>query len=331
MKLMEKQITGVTFCAMLFALCFPVQAQQPAKIPRVGFLLFPSRSAIAEPLDAFRQGMRELGYVEGQNIAIEYRYADGKFDRLPHLAGELVRSQVDVIVAGGGLSAIRSAKNATSTIPIVMTGTADPVASGLILSLARPGGNVTGPTMGDRELAGKRLELLKETVPKVSRVAVLSSGTSPTMSLSINEIKTTARALGLQIQSVEVRSADDLEGAFQTIVQGRSHALAVDPSPVFTSNRKQILAFAANNRLPAMYPWREYVEDGGLMSYAAKLSDLYRRAATYVSKILKGAKPSDLPVEQPTKFEFIINLKTAKQIGLTIPANVLLRADKVIK
>jgi putative tryptophan/tyrosine transport system substrate-binding protein len=328
---MKTKITLLTLCAMLFALCGSVDAQQPKKVSRVGFLLFPSRSSIAEPLDAFRQGMREFGYVEGQNIVIEYRYADGKFDRLPELAGELVRLKVDVIVAGGGLQAIQSAKNATSTIPIVMTGTADPVATGLIVSLARPGGNVTGSTFGGYELVGKRLELLKEAVPKVSRVAVFVPAPSPSISLSLNEIQTSARALGLEIQSLEVRSTRDFEGAFQAAAKGRAHALTVDPSPVFTSNRNQILQFAAKNRLPAIYPWREYVEDGGLMSYAAKLSDLYRRSATYVDKILKGAKPTDLPVEQPTKFEFIINLKSANQIGLTIPQWVLMRADRVIK
>jgi putative ABC transport system substrate-binding protein len=328
---MKKRITLLTVCCMLFALCSPVEAQQPVKVPRLGFLLFPSRSAIAEPLDAFRQGMRECGYGEGQNIVIEYRYADGKFDRLPELVGELVRLKVDVIVAAGGFQAIQSAKNATSAIPIVMTGTADPVATGLIVSLARPGGNVTGSTLGGYELVGKRLDLLKEAVPKVSRVAVFVSATSPSISLSLNEIQTSARALGLQIQSLEVRSAKDFEEAFQAAAKGRAHAFTVDTSPVFTSNRKRILQFAAKNRLPAIYPWRKYVEDGGLMSYAAKLSDLYRRTATYVDKILKGAKPADLPVEQPTKFEFVINLNTAKQIGLTIPQWVLMRADRVIK
>jgi putative ABC transport system substrate-binding protein len=325
------QLVLYVLSALLFALSVSVQARQLGKITRVGFLLFPSRSAVADSLDAFRQGMRELGYVEGQNIVIEYRYADGKFDRLPELAGELVRLKVDVIVAGGGFQAIQSAKNATSTIPIVMTGSADPVASGLIVSLARPGGNITGPTFGGYELVGKRLELLKETFPKASRVAVFLPATSQSVSLSLNEIQTSGRALGLQIQSIEVRSTNDLDGAFQAATKGRAQALTVDPSPVFTSNRNQILEFAAKNRLPAIYPWREYVEDGGLMSYAAKLSDQYRRAAVYVDKILKGAKPPELPVEQATKFEFIINLKAAKQIGLTIAPNVLARADKIIR
>jgi putative ABC transport system substrate-binding protein len=306
-------------------------AQQPKKIPQVGFLLYPSRSAAAESLDAFRQGMRELGYVEGQNVVIEYRYAEGKFDRLADFAKELVRLQVDVIVASGGLPVIRSVKDATSTIPIVMTSTADPVASGLAVSLARPGGNVTGPTIGGYQLIGKRLELLKETFPKVSRVAVFLSATSPGISLSLNEFQTSAHALGLQIQSLEVRGGNDFDRVFQAAVQGRANALTVDTNPVFTSNRKQILEFAAKSRWPTIYPWRAYVEDGGLMSYDAKLSDLYRRVATYVSKILKGAKPSELPIEEPTKFELTINLKTAKEIGLIIPQRVLLKADRVIK
>ena len=328
---MTSKITIFAVAALVLALSIPAGAQQPKKVPRVGFLLYPSRSAAAESLDAFRQGMRELGYVEGQNVVIEYRYAEGKFDPLPDFARELVRLQVDVIVAGGGLPVIRSVKDATSTIPIVMTGTSDPVASGLAISLARPGSNVTGPTMGGYQLIGKRLELLKETFPKVSRVAVFLSATSPGKSLSLNEFQTSARALRLQIQSFEVRSNNDFEGAFQAAVKGRANALTVDTNPIFTSNRKQSLEFAAKSRWPAIYPWRAYVEDGGLMSYDAKLADLYRRAATYVSKILKAAKPSELPIQEPTKCELKINLKAAKQIGVTIPPTVLARADKVIR
>ena len=236
-----------------------------------------------------------------------------------------------MIVAAGGPQAIWPAKNATSTIPIVMTGSSDPVGSGLIASLARPGGNITGLSLGGRELFGKRLEVLKETAPRVSRMVYFLDTTSPTISLAFNEIQTSAQALGLQIQPVEVRSPNDFAGAFQAAVKGRAQALTVGPNPVFTANRRQILEFAAKNRLPGIYPLKEYVEDGGLMSYAPSLSDRYRRAATYVDKILKGAKPADLPVEQPMKFEFIINLKAANQIGLTIPPNVLARADKVIK
>jgi putative ABC transport system substrate-binding protein len=306
------------------------EVQQAGKIPRIGFLLAPARSAVLESLDAFRQGLREIGYVEGQNIVIEYRYAEGKFDRLPDLAAELVRLNVDVIVAAGGTLAIKPAKNATRTIPIVMTGTADPVASGFVVSLARPGGNITGLSIGGAELSGKRLEILKETVPSVSRVAVFSYQTNPP-NLHLKEMRAAAQTLGLKLQSVEVRAPNDLESAFQAAVKGRAGALTVGPDPLLTANRKQIIDLAAKNQLPAIYAWRDHVEDGGLMSYAPKLSDLYRRAATYVDKILKGAKPADLPVEQPTKFEFIINLKAAKQIGLTIPPNVLARADRVIR
>jgi putative ABC transport system substrate-binding protein len=306
-------------------------AQQAGKIPRIGFLLAPPRAALSESVDAFRQGLRELGYVDGQNILIEYRYAEGKFDRLPDLAAELARLKIDLIVAAGGFQAIRAAKNANSTIPIVMTGTLDPVGDAIIASFARPGGNITGLTLGGPELYGKRLELLRETVPKVTRVAVFWYRTTPAVPSYLNEIRASAQAFGLQIQALEVRTPDDFEGVFQAAIKGGARALTVATHPIFTGNRNKILEFAAKNRLPAMYPWREYVEDGGLMSYATKLSDLYRRSATYVDKILKGAKPADLPVEQPKKFELIINLQAAKQIGLTIPPNVLARADKVIK
>ena len=309
----------------------PVEAQQAKKIPRIGFLLAPPRTALSEALDAFRQGLRELGYMDGQNILIEYRYAEGKFDRLPDLAAELVRLKIDLIVAAGGSQAIRAAKNANSTIPIVMTGTLDPVGDAIIASFARPGGNITGLTLGGPELYGKRLELLKETVPKVMRVVVFWYRPTPAVPSYLNEIHASAKALGLQIQALEVRTSNDFESVFQAAAKGGARALTVSINPIFTGNRNKILEFAAKNRLPAMYPWREYVEDGGLMSYATKLSDLYRRSATYVDKILKGTKPADLPVEQPLKFEFIVNLKTAKQIGLTIPPNVLARADRVIR
>jgi putative tryptophan/tyrosine transport system substrate-binding protein len=328
---MGKKPIVVLLIGLALASVRVAEAQQPKKIPRIGFLLASSRSAVSESLDAFRQGLRELSYVEGQNIVIEYRYAEAKLDRLPDLAAELVRLKVDVIVAAGGSQAIWPAKNATSTIPIVGVGLGDFVDAGLVKSLARPGGNITGLSLGGTELYGKRLELLKETVPRVSRVIFFLDTTSPTISLALNEIQTSARALGLQIQSVEVRSPNDFAAAFQAAAKGRAHALTVFFQPVFTANRNRILEFAAKNRLPAIYPFKEYVEDGGLMSYAPNLSDLYRRAATYVDKILKGRKPADLPVEQPTKFEFIINLKAAKQIGLTIPPDVLARADKVIR
>jgi putative ABC transport system substrate-binding protein len=326
-----KSILFWLLAIILLITALPVQAQQSQKVPRIGFLLAPSRSALPERIDAFRQGLRELGYLEGQNIVIDYRYAEGKFDRLPDLAAELVRLKVDVIVAAGGIQAIRAAKNATNATPIVMTGALDPVSDGLIASFARPGGTVTGLSLGGSELYGKRLELLKETLSKVSRVAVFWYRTNPAMPSYLKEIQASAQALGLQILSLEVRTLNDFDGVFQATSKGGAGALTVSTHPIFTGNRTPILDFAAKTRLPGMYPWREYVEDGGLMSYGTNLSDLYRRAATYVDKILKGAKPAELPVEQPTKFEFIINLKTAKQIGLTIPPNVLARADKVIR
>jgi putative ABC transport system substrate-binding protein len=330
-RMSRKTLIVVWLIALAIAPLRIAEAQQPTKIPRIGFLAAPSRSAISESVEAFRQGLRELGYVEGQNIVIEYRYAEGKFERLSDLAADLVRLKVDVIVAAGGVQAIRPAKNATSTIPIVMTGNVDPVASGFVTSLARPGGNITGPTFGGPELYGKRLELLKETFPRVSRVAIFLNPTSASTPLWLKDMQAPAQALGLRIQSFDVRSVNDLEGAFQAVTKWGAGGLTVAGDPLLTANRKQILEFAAKNRLPAIYPWRQYVEDGGLMSYDAKLTDLYRRAATYVDKILKGAKPADIPVEQPMKFEFIINLKAAKQIGVTIPPNVLARADKVIK
>jgi ABC-type uncharacterized transport system substrate-binding protein len=331
-QIQNRKWAGIVAIAVAFAMCGAVaQAQQPKKVPRIGFLLAPSRSAVAESLGAFRQGLQELGYVEGQNMVVEYRYAEGRFDHLPDLAAELVGLKVDVLVAAGGIQAIQPAKQATSTIPIVMTGTIDPITDGLISSLAKPGGNVTGLTLGGPELYGKRLELLKETVPKVARVAVFWYRTSSAVPFYMKEIHASAQILGLQIQSLEVRNLNDFEGAFQAAAKGGARALTVATHPLFTAHRNQILDFAAKKRLPAIYPWKEYVEDGGLMSYATKLSDLYRRAATYVDKILKGSKPADLPVEQPTKFELVINLKTARQIGLTIPPNVLARADRVIR
>jgi len=328
---MSKKVICFALGAMLLALSVPAEAQQPKKIPTIGVVIPGSRPIYAARIEEFNNGLRELGYVEGQNIAIEYRYAEGKFDRLPDLAAELVRLRVDVIVAAGGIQAIRAAKNPANTTPIVMTGSLDPVGDALIASFARPGGNITGLSLGGPELYGKRLELLKETVPTSPRVAVFWYRPTPAVPFYLTEIQASARALGLQIHSLEVRSISDFDGAFRAAAKGGARALTVSTHPIFTGNRTQILEFAAKNRLPAMYPWREYVEDGGLMSYATKLSDLYRRAATYVDKILKGAKPVDLPVEQPTKFEFIINLKAAKQIGLTIPPNVLARADRVIR
>jgi putative tryptophan/tyrosine transport system substrate-binding protein len=305
-------------------------AQQPGKIPRIGILPpgpIPERVHLWE---AFRQGLRELGYVEGQNITLVFPSGEVKPERLPHLAAELVSLKVDVIVAPTTPAAL-AVMNATRTIPIVMPTTIDPVETGLVASLARPGGNATGLTSIASDLSGKRLELLKEVVPGVSRIGVLSNPTSASVPRQMRETEVTARALGVQLQRLEVRGPEDFERVFQAATKERAGALiTLDDALVFT-HRARVVKLAAKGRLPAMYGFREFVATGGLMSYAANLADMYRRAATYVDKILKGRKPADLPVEQPTKFELVINLKTAKQIGLTISPNVLARADKVIK
>jgi putative ABC transport system substrate-binding protein len=305
-------------------------AQQPTKVPRIGYLTPNPLSAHSARYEAFRQGLRELGYVEGKNIVIEYRYAEGKQDRVPALAAELVRLKVDVIVTGGA-TATRAAKEATSTIPIVMTQDTDPVGTGFVASLARPAGNITGLSSLASELSGKRLELLKEVVPRLSRVAVFGSPTAPGNVQQRREIELAAGAFVVKIQHLDVRSPKDIETAFRAASKGRANAVLVAGGNVLTSQRAQIAELAIKNRLPAIYERREYVEAGGLMSYGVSIADLDRRAATYVDKILKGTKPADLPVEQPKKFEFIVNLKAAKQIGLTIPPNVLVRADRVIK
>jgi putative tryptophan/tyrosine transport system substrate-binding protein len=323
-------VPSILVAVVLLAVAVIAEAQQPKKVPRIGFLA-PSDPA-SQSTEAIRRALRELGYMEGQNIVIEYRYMEGKRDRVPELAGELVRLKVDIIVVSGTGPA-RAAKNATKTIPIVMTGLgADPVEEGLIESLAHPGGNVTGVTNLGRELGGKRLELLKEAVPKVARVAVLYEPVAG----SVREVKellpVAARALGLTIQPWEVRAADDFERVFAAISKWRPDGLYVPAAgPVMTANQKRIVDFALKSRLPSMYSLRLFVDAGGLMHYGADLADSYRRVAYYVDKILKGAKPADLPVEQPTKFELVINLKTAKQIGVTIPQKVLGRADKVIR
>ena len=306
------------------------QAQQPTTIPRIGFLITSSPSVIAPRMDAFRQGLRALGYVEGKNIVIEPRHAEGKLDRLPALAAELVRLNVDVIVTSGP-TATHPAKAATSTIPIVMAFDDDPVGSGFVASLARPGGNITGLSTLAPEISGKQLELLKEIVPRLNRVAVIGTSTRQGTAQSLKEMELAAGAFGVKVQYLNIQNPQDIETAFRAIGKERADALLVLQSPVFNSQRAQIADLALKSRLPATYPRREFVEDGGLMSYGVSISDLDRRAATYVDKILKGAKPADLPVEQPTKFEFIINLKAAKQIGVTIPQKVLIRADKVIK
>ena len=329
-KFMNKKICLLALCAMLFALCLRAEAQQPTKLHRIGYLLGASSSFYTARIDAFQQGLNELGYTEGKNIVIEYRYADGKADRLPALAVELVRLKLDVIVATTTPSVL-AVKKASATIPIVFVSVADPVASGLVASLARPGGNITGLTILAPELSGKRLELLKEAVPKATRVAFLWNSANPAQGLLWKESQAAAQELRLQLQSLEVRSSNDFENAFEAALRERAQALITAPEPLINTHLKRIVEFAAKNRLPAMYAGPEVVDAGGLMSYAPDYTHQYRRAATYVDKILKGAKPADLPVEQPTKFEFIISLKAAKQIGLTIPPNVLARADKVIK
>ena len=317
----------------LLAVAVIAEAQQPKKVPRIGYLSSGDPASESTRSEAIRLALRELGYIEGQNIAIEYRYAEGKPDRPPELAAELVRLKVDIIVVAGGVTTIRAAKNATKTIPIVMAGRGvDPVEAGLVESLARPGGNVTGITLLATELGGKRLELLKEAVPKLARVAVLydPAATSP-----VHEVKevlpVAARALGLTVQSWEVRATDGFERVFAALNKERPDGLYVTSGPLMNANQKRIVGFALKSRLPSMYVRRELVDAGGLMSYGADLADSYRRVAYFVDRILKGAKPADLPVEQPTKFELVINLKTAKQIGLIIPQSMLYRADKVIK
>jgi ABC-type uncharacterized transport system substrate-binding protein len=321
---------SILFVVALLAVAVMTEAQQPTKVPRIGYLAAAPASANLARIGAFRQGLRELGYTEGKNIVIEYRYAEGKPDRLSELADELVRLNVDAIVTAGP-TVTRAAKEATATIPIVMAFAGDPVGSGFVASLARPGGNITGLSSLSPEISGKQLELLKEIVPKLSRVAILGSSTEPANPQSLKEIELAAGAFGVQLQYLDVLGPKDIETAFRTASKRRADAILVLPSAVFNTHRKQIADLAKMSRLPAIFYAPEWVEDGGLVSYGVSFTDLYRRAATYVDKILKGRKPADLPVEQPTKFELLINLKAAKQIGLTIPPNVLVRADKVIK
>ena len=323
-------LLSILFVVVLLAVAVIAEAQQQEKIPRIGYLGGTSYSVNSARVEAFRQGLRELGYVEGKNIAIEWRYAEGKLDRLPTLAAELVRLKVDVIVSAGP-PPTRSAKQATVTIPIVMAFDDDPIGSGFAASLARPGGNITGLSTQASEISGKRLELLREIVPKLSRVAVLGTSTRPGNAQSLREVELAAGALGVKLQYLDVLSPEDIETAFRGASKGRAEAVLTLNSTVLISHRRQVADLAAKSRLPAIYYAPEFVEDGGLVTYGVSITDLFRRAASYVDKILKGAKPADLPVEQPTKFEFVINLKAAKQIGLTIPPNVLARADKVIK
>jgi ABC-type uncharacterized transport system substrate-binding protein len=332
---MRNKILYLALSAMLLALCFPAEAQQPKKIPRIGFV-----SPLGNPnnpgpnVEAFRQGMRDLGYVEGKNIQVEYRYIEGKSERTPSLVTELLQLKVDVLVCAA-LSASRMARQETKTIPIVINIPDDPVALGLIDSLARPGGNITGLTRLGRELSGKRLELLAEAVPGLKRVGILYSPTNlfrPGSRRNFEDYEVPARALKITALSLEVRNpSQDLEGAFREVIKGRANALIIINTTPVIPYRKKIAELAIKNRLPLMSETNDWVEAGGLISYAADDPESYRRVAAYVDKILKGTKPADLPVEQPTKFELVINLKTATQIGLTIPPNVLVRADKVIR
>src|SRR5262245_29913574 len=327
----SKSFVAFALSTMLFALSFCASAQQAKNIPRVGFLNASTFSSVADRVNAFRQGLRELGYVEGKDIVVEFRHAEGRQDRLNELAGELVRLKVEVIVAGGSASA-KAAKSATKSIPIVMTNVSDPVALGLAARLSRPGENVTGLSTLAPELSGKRLELLKEIVPKLSRVTVVGDTTNPGNAQALKEMEPVARAFGVQLQSyLKVKDARDVETAFQAASKEHSEAILALTSAVLFSQRKQVADLAAKNRLPTVYGQPEYVEAGGMMSYGTNIDDLFRRAATYVDKILKGSKPADLPIEQPKKFELMINLKAAKQIGLTIPPNVLARAGRVIR
>jgi putative ABC transport system substrate-binding protein len=323
-------VPSILVAVVLLAVGVITEAQQPTKVPRIGYLGAASRTTSPARIEAFRQGLHELGYVEGKNIVIDYRWTEGKLDRLPALASELVRLKVEVIVTSGP-AATRAAKEATSTIPIVMAQDNDPVGNGFVASLARPGGNITGLATLAPEIGGKRLELLKEIVPKLSRVAVLGTSTQPGSAQQLKEVERAAGALGVKLQYLDVLDPKDVEIAFREAAKGRAGAVLTLTSSILLSQRAQLAELAVKNRLPAIYAQSEFVQDGGLMTYGVNLNDLFRRAATYVDKILKGAKPADLPVEQPTKFEFIINLKTAKQIALTIPQSVLYRADKVIK
>jgi len=328
---MRKEFFCLALSAMLLALGLPAQAQQAKKIAKIGYLFASTPAATAHNIEAFRQGLRELGYVEGKTFVLEARYAEGRFERLPELARELVGLKVNVIVTVTDV-VIAAVKRETQTIPIVMVVSSDPVGTGFVASLARPGGNVTGLSSMSPELSGKRLELLREVVPGLSRVAFLWNPDVRGTMFDYKETEGAARSLRLQLQSVEMLRVEDLDRAFSAITKERAQALIMPTgNPVAFANRSQIVSFAQRNRLPSIYGVKEYVDAGGLMSYGPSTPDMFRRAATFVDKILKGAKPADLPVEQPTKFELVINLKTAQQIGVTIPPNVLARADKVIK
>jgi putative ABC transport system substrate-binding protein len=328
-KIQNRKLVGLSVIAFVLVVAGAVgHAQQSKKVPRIGFL---SPTSDDSRVEAFRQGLRELGYVDGQNITIEYRWADGRFDQLPDLVAELVRLKVDLVVAVVTQASL-AAKKATGTIPIVMIGVSDPVGSGLVSSLARPGANITGTSSMTAEVVGKQIELLKETVAKISRVAALWNPANPVFqAIQRTEAEASARALGVQLQILEARGADEIDRAFTAMAKKNMKALLVLNDPVFTAHRKRIADLSAKHRLPSVSGTLEYPAVGGLMAYGPSFPEMYRRAAIYVDKILKGTKPAELPVEQPTKFEMVINLKTAKQIGLTIPPNVLARADKVIR
>jgi putative tryptophan/tyrosine transport system substrate-binding protein len=323
-------VLSILFLVVLLDVAVIAEAQPLTKHSRIGFLNVGTPATSPARQEVFRQGLRDLGYLEGKNIVIEWRYAEGKPDRLPAIAADLVRLKVDVIVTGGGIST-RSAKDATVTIPIVMTQDIDPVGNGFVASLARPGGNITGLSTLAPEISGKQMELLKEIVPKFARVAVLGTTTNPGTAQALKETELAAGAFKVQLQYLDVLGSKDIDTGFQTASKARADAVLVLISSVLNTHRAPVVNLAVKSRLPVIYPFPEFVEAGGLISYGVSFADLWRRAATYVDKILKGAKPADLPVEQPTKFELIINLKAAKQIGLTIPPNVLVRADKVIK
>ncbi len=314
----------------LLAAPLDAEAQQAGKVFRVGYLGNSSASLEPDLVEALRQGLRNLSYVENQNIIIEYRWAEGRYDRFASLVADLIQHQVDVIVTAGTPGTL-AAKQATRTIPIVMAVSADAVGAGLVDSLARPGANVTGLTTMVQELEGKRVELLKNIVPRLSRIAVLKNPANPVMAIVFNEARTAARALHVTLEPVDIRAVDEFENTFATIAKARPGAILVLADRFLLAERERIVIFAARKRLPAMYPYREFVTLGGLISYSPNYAESFRRAATYVDKILKGAKPGDLPIEQPTKFELVINLKTAKALGLTIPQSILVRADEVIQ
>jgi ABC-type uncharacterized transport system substrate-binding protein len=330
-----RKAAASSILVVLLAVAVIAEAQQPKRVPRIGYLSSSDPATESPRAEAIRLGLRELGYIDGQNIAIEYRYSMGRGteNRAAQLASELVRLKVDIIMVAGGVPIVREAMNATKTIPIVVAGVGiDPVGAGLVQSLARPGGNVTGNSILSRELGGKRLELLKEAVPKLAHVAVLYDARSPGIVPDVKDVlPVAARALGLTLQPWEIRGADDFDRVFAALIKQRPDGLSAVGGRLIADNQKRIVGFASKNRLPAMYPYRESVDAGGLMYYGADLADSYRRVAYFVDRILKGAKPADLPVEQPTKFELVINLKTAKALNLVIPQSLLYKADRVIK